>query len=176
MSLPLSRLTTGEHQPPPSALVSSYSLPKIPTNHGRHVRTGIHEGSSLAGGPREAAGAAGRASEEGGARARLMPATSLPRLPQQAELAKAIPIRSPLLALEVQLTQAEGGDEKIAVCFRALHGLLNVISQPLRPLLRLISQELMTAVYGRQETNGQNPHPHPQPSPFTLALTLNPHP
>lgn len=76
-----------------------------------------------------------------------MPAASLPRLPGQ-EHTKVLPIRSPLLALELELTQAAGGDDKIAACFRALQGLLSAVAQPLRPLIRLVSQELMTALYG----------------------------
>jgi hypothetical protein len=55
--------------------------------------------------------------------------------------------RSPLLALEIALSQAKSGDEKVAACFNALRGLREAISRPLQPLLEAVSKEMwMSAI------------------------------
>ena len=58
-----------------------------------------------------------------------------------------LPTRSPLLALEIALSQAKSGDEKVAACFNALRGLREAISRPLQPLLEAVSKEMwMSAI------------------------------
>ena len=66
---------------------------------------------------------------------------------------RAVPFRSPLLTLEVQLASACSGEERsptlrrAAACFGALRGLIVVASQPFRPLLENLARELWSAVY-----------------------------
>ena len=66
---------------------------------------------------------------------------------------RAVPFRSPLLTLEVQLASACSGEERsptlsrAAACFGALRGLIVVASQPFKPLLENLARELWSSVY-----------------------------
>lgn len=148
--------------PPRSAIHSSHSLPRIPTrpagtasetpctsamgtaiaaNPGRSRPPGVAVLESLARKHGPESIPAGMASEAAGRR------RAVDSRPMTDRALDEVATRSPLLALEIALSQAKSGDEKVAACFNALRGLREAISRPLQPLLEAVSKEMwMSAI------------------------------
>ena len=130
----------------PSPLVSSHSLPAINTR-GRMPKIKV------------SGHAAGQDSSWFGARDRISPSE---RVNQATVIPATLPIKSPLLTLEIKLSQAISYESEAvsptlrrsAACFACLQELLRpamptlaALSKPFLPLLRLMSRELWAAVY-----------------------------
>jgi len=137
----------GMTPPPRSGMASSHSLPSIngrpggpksmpAATPGRSRAKGERVPLPLEPLSRIAEPAAGQTSDAAGRRRTAAREAAPPPLPDQ------LPTRSPLLALEMELIQAQSGDEKVAACFNALRGLRNAISRPLQPLLEAVSKEM----------------------------------
>ena len=148
--------------PPRSAIHTSHSLPRIPTrptgtasetpctsamgtaiaaNPGRSRPPGVAVLESLARKHGPESIPAGMASEAAGRR------RAVDSRPMTDRALDEVATRSPLLALEIALSQAKSGDEKVAACFNALRGLREAISRPLQPLLEAVSKEMwMSAI------------------------------